>query len=68
MESRSRRKVSGILHDSYRQNPLIFQDGDPDDFIVQDTEFAGKGLFAKRFFPERGVSFELPRLQKGWQQ
>ena len=50
MEPRSRRKVIGILHDSNRQNPLNFQDGDPEDFFVQDTEFAGKRLFVKRFF------------------
>ena len=50
MTSRSRRNNGGLLNDAMRQNPLNFQCEDPTDLYVKDTEYAGYGLFASRFF------------------
>ena len=51
MQSRSRLIVAATFSsDANRQNPRNFQDKDPDDFYVRETEFPGNGLFVKRFF------------------
>ena len=36
--------------DATRQDFRNFLDKDPNDLLVKETEFAGKGLFAARFF------------------
>ena len=53
MGNRRRQKLEGRLKDLVRQDPQQFLKADPDDLQVVDTVFAGKGLFAARFF-EKG--------------
>ena len=44
----SRRKTSTL--DPWRNNHLNFLQSDPEDIEVKETSYAGKGLFAKRYF------------------
>ena len=57
MGSRRRQKYAGRLHVLERQNPRNYLDVDPDkmvkDLTVKETPYAGKSLFAGRFF-EKG--------------
>ena len=50
MGTRTRRILTTAIKDAERQNPCNYQDKDPDDFYISETEYAGTGLFTGRAF------------------